>query len=190
MRRSSCRSRRWWRPSRCSQRRPSWRPGGGGGGRSRQRRSWRLGGGSGGGVDGINPGSDWRRTTNPREERGQPCTPQSISLRRKGPNRSRGAGGGTWRQRKKNTAAVGQKRNTSAAGGRETRRQRRRGCKMWQNWFRPSIPPIYRTQSYIFALPPLFYARGTAIGTYLVPRGTKHYQPLDRTRSNDQDLVP
>ncbi len=31
---------------------------------------------------------------------------------------------------------------------------------------------------------------GTKTGTYLVPRGTKHYQSLDRARSNDQDLVP
>ncbi len=32
--------------------------------------------------------------------------------------------------------------------------------------------------------------RGTTIGTYLVPRGSKHYQPLDWARSNGHDLVP
>lgn len=173
MRRSSCRSRRWWRPSRCSSGelsvRRRWR-------RRSERRGWRLAAAAAALMASI------ERWAEDHESQKRDNPRPSISLAQ-GPievarGEEHGGGRRNWRWGEENTSAA------------EETAAKRRGCKMWQNWFRPSIPPIYRTQSYIFALPPLFYARGTAIGTYLVPRGTKHYHPLDRTRSNDQDLVP
>lgn len=125
------------------------------------------------GGGGVHPGGDWRRTTKSRRNRFRFSARPEIKVaaleEEHGSGEEEEHGGGRG----------GEKHGGSTE--EDVKCEKIGSVRLF-------LPSIAREVTFLpFHVSAM---RGTTIRTYLVPRGSKHYQLLDWARSNGHDLVP